>query len=101
MIFIINIFTGLCGIAGPYVVGIVAPNQTLTEWTLVFWIMLGVAIVTNIVFVIFASGEVQDWNDPNFERKKRREIFEQPIEAEELLMRETIRIVATEGMHRC
>lgn len=33
------------------------------EWRIVFWIVLGVFIVTNIVFVIWASGDEQWWND--------------------------------------
>jgi ACS family sodium-dependent inorganic phosphate cotransporter len=54
------------GILAPYTVGVLAPNQTLSEWRLIFWIVAGVYVVTTIIFVIFASGDVQKWNDPAF-----------------------------------
>lgn len=33
------------------------------EWRVVFWIVLGVFVVTNAVFVVWASGDEQWWND--------------------------------------
>lgn len=36
----------------------------MLEWRLVFWVAFGVLVVTAIVYVIWASGEVQDFNDP-------------------------------------
>ena len=97
----LKLILGLCGIGGPYVVGILAPNQTLTEWRLVFWIIFAVTVVTNVVFVLFASGEVQEWNDPNFERKKQTKKDEELEfkEAEKLLTLEKVQIVATEGIN--
>lgn len=40
-----------------------------------FWIMVVVLIATNIVFVIWGSGEVQPWNDParHFENNDKAE----------------------------
>lgn len=35
----------------------------MNEWRLVFWIAFGVFNVTNIVYVIWASGKVQPFND--------------------------------------
>lgn len=72
----VNGIGAFSGIITPYIVGELAPEQTMTQWRIVFWIVLGVFIVTNIVFVIFASGEVQYWNDPNFviqDREKRQQ----------------------------
>lgn len=71
-------------------VAIVAPNQTLSEWRLIHWIICIVFVVTNLVFIIFGSGELQDWNDPSFERKTKKETPKQSKEAEELLMLEKI-----------
>lgn len=47
----------LMGIFAPYVVGVLAPDQTLTQWRLIFWIM-------------FAEGDVQEWNDMRFSKDK-------------------------------
>lgn len=70
---LVNGMGALTGIITPYIVGELAPQQTLTQWRTVFWIVLGVFIVTNIIFLIFASGEVQYWNDPEFVIRDREE----------------------------
>lgn len=70
-----NGISALTGIVTPYIVGVLTPHQTLTEWRRVFWVVFAVSIFTNIIFLIFASGEVEYWNDKNFideDRKKRR-----------------------------
>lgn len=36
----------------------------MNEWRLVFWMTFAVFVVTTIVYVIWASGEVQPWNEP-------------------------------------
>ncbi|XP_058791623.1 putative inorganic phosphate cotransporter [Phymastichus coffea] len=61
-----NGIASFTGIMTPYLVGVLTPNQTLSEWRLVFWIVFLVFFVTNTIFVSFASGDVQDWNDPKF-----------------------------------
>ncbi|KAK9693157.1 Major Facilitator Superfamily [Popillia japonica] len=66
---IVNGIGAITGIITPYLAGALTENHTLTEWRLVFWISLGVFVVTNIVYILFASGEEQWWNradDPNF-----------------------------------
>lgn len=67
----------LSGIITPYLVGVLTPNQTLVEWRIVFWIVFVVFLITNIVYLFYASGDVQFWNDPELvirdkEEKKRR-----------------------------
>lgn len=47
----------------PYLVGVLTPNSSLNEWRIVFWIAFGVFNVTNVIYVIWASAEVQPWND--------------------------------------
>lgn len=72
----VNGMGAFTGIITPYIVGVLAPQQTLMQWRTVFWIVLGVFIVTNLIFVIWASGDVQYFNDPNFvirDREERRE----------------------------
>lgn len=34
------------------------------EWRVVFWVMFGTLIGSNFVFLLFASGELQPWNEP-------------------------------------
>lgn len=36
----------------------------MAEWRTVFWVTFGVFVITTIVYVIWASGEVQPWNEP-------------------------------------
>ncbi|XP_024877927.1 putative inorganic phosphate cotransporter [Temnothorax curvispinosus] len=72
---LVNGIGAFTGIFTPYIVGEVASEQTMMQWRTVFWIVLGVFILTNIIFVLYASGEVQYWNDPDFviqDREERR-----------------------------
>lgn len=86
----------MCGFGAPYVVGILAPNQTLSEWRLVFWMICCICILTNLVFVLYASGEVQEWNNPDFERKKKTDELEKSKEHANLLIPEKVQIFAIE-----
>ncbi|OXU27024.1 hypothetical protein TSAR_003443 [Trichomalopsis sarcophagae] len=94
---------GLCGFGGPYVVGILVPNQSLTEWILVFWIIFAVTVVTNVVFVLFGSGEVQEWNNPNFERSKKKSKMIEMQEVEKLLTVKKVQLAVAidEGINPC
>lgn len=40
-------------------------QSSLTEWRIVFWVTFAIFVVTTIVYSIWASGEVQPWNDGN------------------------------------
>lgn len=46
-------------------------QSTIEEWRIVFWIVFIVAIFRVGVFLIWASGSVQSWNNP-----KKRVSFE-------------------------
>ncbi|XP_039429753.1 putative inorganic phosphate cotransporter isoform X1 [Culex pipiens pallens] len=59
----------ITGIIVPYVVGIMTPNHSIEEWRLVFWIAFAVFHVTNLAYVMWASGEVQPWNTPHLMNK--------------------------------
>lgn len=67
-----NGLSAFAGIFSPYVIGILTPHQSLMEWRTVFQIMLAVSVITDVVFLLFGSGEVQYWNDPvkNIHQKK-------------------------------
>ncbi|KAK3908028.1 Putative inorganic phosphate cotransporter [Frankliniella fusca] len=58
----------LAGVAAPYIIGLLAPNGLMSEWQLVFGINFAVMSLTNVAFIIFGSGEVQWWDDPNGRR---------------------------------
>jgi MFS transporter, ACS family, solute carrier family 17 (sodium-dependent inorganic phosphate cotransporter), other len=60
---ITNGIGALTGIAGPAMVGLLTPNSSLTEWRLVFWISFVVFNVTNLVYVIWASGNIEQQFD--------------------------------------
>ncbi|XP_046628190.1 uncharacterized protein LOC124309017 [Neodiprion virginianus] len=57
----------LAGIAAPYLIGILTPNQTVSEWRVVFWICFGSFLECALVFVIWGNGEIQYWNNPDFQ----------------------------------
>ncbi|XP_037911071.1 putative inorganic phosphate cotransporter isoform X2 [Hermetia illucens] len=61
---IVNGIGAITGILAPYIVGVLTPNANLYEWRVVFWISFGVFVITSIVYVIWASGETQPWNNP-------------------------------------
>ncbi|XP_051157949.1 putative inorganic phosphate cotransporter isoform X5 [Leptopilina boulardi] len=70
---LVNGIGALTGIITPLIVGALTHNKSLTEWRTVFWIVLVVFIITNIIFIVYASGEVQDWNDPEFLWREKEE----------------------------
>ena len=68
---ITNGIGALTGIATPYLAGALTPHSSHSEWQLVFWIVFGVFVVTNIIYILYASGETQVWNDPEFLKKEQ------------------------------
>ncbi|XP_060522420.1 putative inorganic phosphate cotransporter isoform X4 [Cylas formicarius] len=58
-----NTAGAITGIVTPYLAGVLTPDQTLTQWREVFWIAFGVFFATNIFYLIFASGEIQEFNN--------------------------------------
>lgn len=74
---IVNGIGAISGIITPYLVGILTPNETVGEWRMVFWIVFVVFTVTNIIYILYADGEIQSWNNPDFlnqeaERRKNK-----------------------------
>ncbi|KAG8039041.1 hypothetical protein G9C98_003348 [Cotesia typhae] len=81
---VVNGVGAFTGIITPIVVGELTPNNTNAQWRLVFWIVFIVLVVTNLVFILYASGEVQHWNNPEFvhaDRAKRRKKQEGEIDS--------------------
>ncbi|XP_034936137.1 putative inorganic phosphate cotransporter isoform X2 [Chelonus insularis] len=76
---VVNGIGALTGILTPIVVGELTPQSTNAQWRLVFWIVFCVLLITNVIFICWADGEVQYWNDPDFvnaDRAKRRKKME-------------------------
>ncbi|XP_046751157.1 putative inorganic phosphate cotransporter [Diprion similis] len=67
----INTVAALMGIAAPYAVGVLTPNQTLSEWRIVFWITVILLFAGALIFVIWGDGEVQSWNHLDSVDRKR------------------------------
>lgn len=61
---IVNGIGAFTGIITPYLVGVLTPDSTILQWRTVFWIVLGVFLGTNVLFILMGSGEIQPWNDP-------------------------------------
>ncbi|KAB0791424.1 hypothetical protein PPYR_03224 [Photinus pyralis] len=45
-----------------YIIAAVAPQNTLDQWMIMFWIMFGTSSITNIIYVIWASADRAEWD---------------------------------------
>ncbi|KAJ0177134.1 hypothetical protein K1T71_007143 [Dendrolimus kikuchii] len=61
----VNGIAAISGIISPYLIGFLTPQSTLKQWRIAFWVCLGVLVFTNVIYVIFAKGEQQWWDDVN------------------------------------
>ncbi|XP_017132353.1 sialin [Drosophila elegans] len=68
---ITNGIGAITGVISPYLVGVMTPNATMMEWRIVFWVAFAVLFITAIVYCIWASGEVQPFNDGTNSIKKK------------------------------
>jgi len=68
---IINGIGASSGIVTPYLTGALTEDHTLLQWRAVFWITFGVFAVTNLVYLVFGTGNEQPWNDPDYNLKKK------------------------------
>lgn len=59
---LVNAIGCISGILTPYVVGVLTTNRSAEEWRIVFWLMALVSVLTNMVFIIFGSCSLQNWN---------------------------------------
>lgn len=56
----------------------------MNEWRTVFWITFGVFVVTTIIYCIWASGELQPWNDPVKMKLLKGEQYSKDLEATDM-----------------
>lgn len=61
---LVNGIAVIGGMLSPYIVGLITPNQTIGEWRIVFWIVFVIFVSSDVVYLMYGSGEVQEWNDP-------------------------------------
>uniref|UniRef100_A0A8D8ZMV9 Inorganic phosphate cotransporter n=1 Tax=Cacopsylla melanoneura TaxID=428564 RepID=A0A8D8ZMV9_9HEMI len=66
----------LSGTVSPYLVGVLTPNSTITEWRVVFWIAFFVLTSTNLIYCFMGSGDVQEWNEPLSMKEKKEPCLE-------------------------
>ncbi|GJQ72221.1 hypothetical protein Trydic_g3312 [Trypoxylus dichotomus] len=59
---IVNGLGAISGFVSPYIVGLVAPDNTLSQWKIVMWIIFGGASVTNILYVAMGSANRSKWD---------------------------------------
>ncbi|XP_028158438.1 putative inorganic phosphate cotransporter [Ostrinia furnacalis] len=59
----VNGIAAFSGIIVPYLTGLLTPDSTLKQWRLSFWVCLGVLMTTNLIYILFAQGEQQWWDD--------------------------------------
>lgn len=63
---ITNAASNICGFCAPYVTGIMINHQqNLERWHSVFWLAIGINIITNIFYLLFASATEQSWSQGN------------------------------------
>ncbi|KAJ8681412.1 hypothetical protein QAD02_017199 [Eretmocerus hayati] len=60
---LVNCFATLSGILCPYVVGLLTPDQSVSQWRSAFWIAAVVPCVGNLAYLILGSASLQPWND--------------------------------------
>ncbi|XP_044728458.1 putative inorganic phosphate cotransporter isoform X2 [Chrysoperla carnea] len=61
---ITNCLSNFVSIIAPLTVGIIVDeNSTEKEWNIVFYIAIGVYFFGNLFFLLFASADIQPWND--------------------------------------
>lgn len=64
IILLVNGFGAIAAMIGPAVIGRFTQNQSLAEWKVVMWILVGVMIITTILYNVFTTAERQPWDYP-------------------------------------
>ncbi|CAH4029405.1 unnamed protein product [Pieris brassicae] len=59
----VNGLAAVSGIITPYLIGLLTPDQTISQWRIAFWTVCAVLVATNIIYVIWGTGEPQWWDD--------------------------------------
>ncbi|XP_042203667.1 putative inorganic phosphate cotransporter [Homarus americanus] len=66
-----NTCANMASVIVPIIVGALTLNQqTMGQWQKVFWMCVPIYIVTEVFFLIFASGSIQKWNYEDTDKKR-------------------------------
>ncbi|KAG5675847.1 hypothetical protein PVAND_005717 [Polypedilum vanderplanki] len=68
---ITNGLGAVIGIVTPYMIGVITPDRTVSQWRNVFYISCGFLVVTNIIYLIYGSAKKQIWDDPMYKKNKK------------------------------
>lgn len=69
---ITNGLSNIFGIVAPLLVQFLVTDEgDPAQWRIVFFLSSIVYVVTDIIFILFGSGEIQEWNEDPEERAKR------------------------------
>ncbi|KAJ2946184.1 hypothetical protein O0L34_g5118 [Tuta absoluta] len=60
---IVNGVAAIAGIITPIVLGVLTPDQTVMQWRYAFWFVFAVLASTNVLYLIWGSGEQQWWDE--------------------------------------
>ncbi|XP_011308740.1 putative inorganic phosphate cotransporter [Fopius arisanus] len=64
LVSITNAVSSIAGLLAPLVVGIiVTDSHDIEQWKIIFLISGGIYFVGNFIFILFGSGETQQWNN--------------------------------------
>jgi len=73
---ITNTVANMAGFLAPMFVGkMTNNNQTIGSWQIVFMVTAGMYVVTNAIFVFFATAETQPWNEIKVESKPTKKNY--------------------------
>ncbi|KHN74125.1 putative transporter C02C2.4 [Toxocara canis] len=56
-----RLWATIASVASPYLIGMITKKSVLSEWQIVFTVMIAVLITTGIFFQLCGSASVQDW----------------------------------------
>ncbi|XP_049869092.1 putative inorganic phosphate cotransporter [Pectinophora gossypiella] len=59
----VNGLAAVAGIITPYLIGLLTPDQTVQQWRYAFWFVFATLVFTNLLYLIWGSGEQQWWDD--------------------------------------
>lgn len=83
---IANTLSSFSGFLSSFMVGTITyKNQTYGQWSIIFLILAATYCGGAIIYAIFGTGELQEWNNPDkdFEKKRIKTNIENGVDAED------------------
>ncbi|XP_047994928.1 putative inorganic phosphate cotransporter [Leguminivora glycinivorella] len=60
---LVNTTSTFTGMITPFLIGLLTPDSTVSQWRVAFWVCFAVLVGTNVVYCIWLDGEQQWWDD--------------------------------------